>query len=251
MRRESPAMGTVVSGVFALWALAVAIAAWLGLGSRLPAADAVVEPQPLPTLPVLASERLSELSHYPQVVNRPLFNENRRPQPYYIGGDPGQQAASLRLSGVLITPQLRMATLSGEGGLSLRLQLGGPAVQGWQLLERSERQATVLGPSGSQVLPLAVHAGSADAATDATAVAPARPGPSTGPGASPATGTPAAVNMASATPATPAATPTATPAAEAAAQPSAAQMQAIRARIQARREQMQQNNNGSTQGQNR
>ncbi len=241
MRRESPAMGTVVSGVFALWALAVAIAAWLGLGSRLPAADAVVEPQPLPTLPVLASERLGELSHYPQVVNRPLFNENRRPQPYYIGGDPGQQAASLRLSGVLITPQLRMATLSGEGGLSLRLQLGGPAVQGWQLLELSERQATVLGPSGSQVLPLAVHAGSADAATDATAVAPARPGPSTGPAA----GTPAAVNTASATPAT------ATPAAEAAAQPSAAQMQAIRARIQARREQMQQNNNGSTQGQNR
>lgn len=248
MRRESPAMGTVVSGVFALWALAVAIAAWLGLGSRLPAADAVVEPQPLPTLPVLASERLGELSHYPQVVNRPLFNENRRPQPYYIGGDPGQQAASLRLSGVLITPQLRMATLSGEGGLSLRLQLGGPAVQGWQLLELSERQATVLGPSGSQVLPLAVHAGSADAATDAAAVAPARPGPSTGPGASPATGTPAAVNTASATPAT---TPAATPAAEAAAQPSAAQMQAIRARIQARREQMQQNNNGSTQGQNR
>ena len=160
-----------------------------------------------------------------------------------------QQAASLRLSGVLITPQLRMATLSGEGGLSLRLQLGGPAVQGWQLLELSERQATVLGPSGSQVLPLAVHAGSADAATDAAAVAPARPGPSTGPGASPAAGTPAAVNTASATPAT---TPAAaTPEAEAAAQPSAAQMQAIRARIQARREQMQQNNNGSTQGQNR
>ena len=251
MRRESPAMGTVVSGVFALWALAVAIAAWLGLGSRLPAADAVVEPQPLPTLPVLASERLGELSHYPQVVNRPLFNENRRPQPYYIGGDPGQQAASLRLSGVLITPQLRMATLSGEGGLSLRLQLGGPAVQGWQLLELSERQATVLGPSGSQVLPLAVHAGSADAATDAAAVAPARPGPSTGPGASPAMGTPAAVNTASATPGTPATMPTAAPAAEAATQPSAAQMQAIRARIQARREQMQQNNNGSTQGQNR
>lgn len=247
MRRESPAMGTVVSGVFALWALAVAIAAWLGLGSRLPAADAVVEPQPLPTLPVLASERLGELSHYPQVVNRPLFNENRRPQPYYIGGDPGQQAASLRLSGVLITPQLRMATLSGEGGLSLRLQLGGPAVQGWQLLELSERQATVLGPSGSQVLPLAVHAGSADAATDASAAVPARPQAATGPGTSTNSSLPAPATAAAT--ATPAAT--AAPAAEAAAQPSAAQMQAIRARIQARREQMQQNNNGSTQGQNR
>lgn len=249
MRRESPAMGTVVSGVFALWALAVAIAAWLGLGSRLPAADAVVEPQPLPTLPVLASERLGELSHYPQVVNRPLFNENRRPQPYYIGGDPGQQAASLRLSGVLITPQLRMATLSGEGGLSLRLQLGGPAVQGWQLLELSERQATVLGPSGSQVLPLAVHAGSADAATDATAAAPGRPQAATGPGTSTSSSLPAPAAAAAAASVTPA--PAATPAAEAAAQPSAAQMQAIRARIQARREQMQQNNNGSTQGQNR
>ena len=135
---------------------------------------------------------------------------------------------------MLITDQLRMATLSGEGGLSLRLQLGGPAVQGWQLLELSERQATVLGPSGSQTLPLAVYAGSNG---DAPAAAP--------PTAVPAEGAAAGL------PAPPPTPPSAAAPAATGNEPSAAQMQAIRARIQARREQMRQNNNGQTTGQNR
>lgn len=248
MRRDPMPAGLLGCVVFAVWALALAVAAWLGLGSRLPPAEGGGPPAPLPQVPTLADERLADLSHYPQVVSRPLFNEGRRPQPYYIGGDGQEQTAAVRLSGVLITPQLSMATLSGEGGLSLRLQLGGPAVQGWQLLELSERQATVLGPSGSQILPLAVYAGTGAAAAPATASAPAEtatvsrgntgplpapPPPQPQPGASPV---PAA----------------AAPAAAAAAnEPSAAQMQAIRARIQARREQMRQNNNGQQTGQNR
>lgn len=248
MRRDPMPAGLLGCVVFAVWALALAVAAWLGLGSRLPPAEGGGPPAPLPQVPTLADERLADLSHYPQVVSRPLFNEGRRPQPYYIGGDGQEQTAAVRLSGVLITPQLSMATLSGEGGLSLRLQLGGPAVQGWQLLELSERQATVLGPSGSQILPLAVYAGTGAAAAPATASAPAEtatvsrgntgplpapPPPPPQPGASPAPAT-------------------AAPAAAAAAnEPSAAQMQAIRARIQARREQMRQNNNGQQTGQNR
>ena len=248
MRRDPMPAGLLGCVVFAVWALALAVAAWLGLGSRLPPAEGGGPPAPLPQVPTLADERLADLSHYPQVVSRPLFNEGRRPQPYYIGGDGQEQTAAVRLSGVLITPQLSMATLSGEGGLSLRLQLGGPAVQGWQLLELSERQATVLGPSGSQILPLAVYAGAGAAAAPATASAPAETATvsrgNTGP--LPAPPPPQPQPGASPVPAT------AAPAAAAAAnEPSAAQMQAIRARIQARREQMRQNNNGQQTGQNR
>lgn len=248
MRRDPMPAGLLGCVVFAVWALALAVAAWLGLGSRLPPAEGGGPPAPLPQVPTLADERLADLSHYPQVVSRPLFNEGRRPQPYYIGGDGQEQTAAVRLSGVLITPQLSMATLSGEGGLSLRLQLGGPAVQGWQLLELSERQATVLGPSGSQILPLAVYAGTGAAAAPATASAPAETATvsrgNTGP--LPAPPPPQPQPGASPVPAT------AEPAAAAAAnEPSAAQMQAIRARIQARREQMRQNNNGQQTGQNR
>lgn len=248
MRRDPMPAGLLGCVVFAVWALALAVAAWLGLGSRLPPAEGGGPPAPLPQVPTLADERLADLSHYPQVVSRPLFNEGRRPQPYYIGGDGQEQTAAVRLSGVLITPQLSMATLSGEGGLSLRLQLGGPAVQGWQLLELSERQATVLGPSGSQILPLAVYAGTGAAAAPATASAPAETATvsrgNTGP--LPAPPPPQPQPGASPVPAT------AAPAAAAAAnEPSAAQMQAIRARIQARREQMRQNNNGQQTGQNR
>ena len=248
MRRDPMPAGLLGCVVFAVWALALAVAAWLGLGSRLPPAEGGGPPAPQPQVPTLADERLADLSHYPQVVSRPLFNEGRRPQPYYIGGDGQEQTAAVRLSGVLITPQLSMATLSGEGGLSLRLQLGGPAVQGWQLLELSERQATVLGPSGSQILPLAVYAGAGAAAAPATASAPAETATvsrgNTGP--LPAPPPPQPQPGASPVPAT------AAPAAAAAAnEPSAAQMQAIRARIQARREQMRQNNNGQQTGQNR
>lgn len=250
MRRDPMPAGLLGCVVFAVWALALAVAAWLGLGSRLPPAEGGGPPAPLPQVPTLADERLADLSHYPQVVSRPLFNEGRRPQPYYIGGDGQEQTAAVRLSGVLITPQLSMATLSGEGGLSLRLQLGGPAVQGWQLLELSERQATVLGPSGSQILPLAVYAGAGAAAAPATASAPAETATvsrgNTGPLPAPPPPQPQPQPGASPVPAT------AEPAAAAAAnEPSAAQMQAIRARIQARREQMRQNNNGQQTGQNR
>lgn len=248
MARESLPAGTVPSGIFLLWTLALASAAWLGLGSRLPQDDTPLQQTALPQLPALAPERLGDLSQYPQVVSRPLFNPGRRPQPYYIGGDASEPASALRLSGVLITPQLRMATLTGEGGLSLRLQQGGPAVQGWQLLELSERQATVLGPSGSQILPLAVYAGSEAAAAPV-------PAPATGEGARPAQASNG--NVPAAAPATASASPAAAvakppEAAPAAAnEPSAAQMQAVRARIQARREQMRQNNNGQDAGQNR
>ena len=242
MAREPMRRGLVLAGGFAGWSLLLAVAAWAGLGSRLGDAGLDSEAAPVPAVPVLPEDRVQALVAYPQTAARPLFNDNRRPQPYYIGGDAPAAGAGMRLTGVMLTPQANVAILSGEGGLSLRLPLGGAPVQGWQLLELSPRQATVLGPSGTQVLLLATYDGGTTPATDAPQPAPS--------------GT---VNERSdaASRAAPAVLPVPPPAAAAAApaassaEPSAAQMQAIRERIQARRQQMQQNNNGQNPGQNR
>lgn len=250
MRSERPPLPLLLAATAALWALGLAVAAYSGLGSRLPAAQGpAVAAQPLPPLPQPLPERLGSLADYPQVSARPVFNEGRRPQPYFVAGDEQVAGSGLRLTGVMLTPQANIATLSGDGGLSIRLQQGGAAVQGWQLLELSPRQATVLGPDGSQILLLQVYDGSADA----QAAAPA----------SAAVPVPAAAPLARAQPqpqAAPPPPPVQSPSAAAAAardanananEPSASQMQAIRERIQARRREMQQNSNGPNPGQNR
>lgn len=255
MRSERPQLPVLLAAMAALWALAVCLAALFGLGARLPAGDGdAVAPQPLPGLPQPLPERLGSLDDYPQVAARPLFNEGRRPQPYFIAGGEQVASAGLRLTGVMLTPQANIATLSGDGGLSIRLHQGGAAVQGWQLLELSPRQATVLGPDGTQVLMLAVYDGSADAPVSAPGSVPPAGAPASAPRAGGAEGSKAGAAVpAAATPAA-AAPPRPEPAAAINANantPSAAQMQAIRERIQARRLQMQQNNNGQNPGQNR
>lgn len=243
MAREPIATPLVLAGSFAAWSLALALAAWSGLGRDPGKPAPAAEPAPLPALPELPADRLGALADYPQIVARPLFNEGRRPQPYYIGGDGAASTGTAwRLTGVMLTPMANVAILSGEGGQSLRLHLGGAPVQGWQLLELSPRQATVLGPSGSQVLVLATYDGSADAAaTTAPAAAATRP----------AEGVPELQPEQMVPPPKPAQPPTPPSPPANAAEPSAAQMQAIRERIQARRRQMQQNNNGQNPGQNR
>lgn len=257
MRSERPPLPLLLAATAALWALALAVAAYCGLGSALPAAQGDgVAPQTVPPLPQPLPERLGSLADYPQVSARPVFNENRRPQPYFVAGSEQVAGSGLRLTGVMLTPQANIATLSGDGGLSIRLRQGGAAVQGWQLLELSPRQATVLGPDGSQILLLQVYDGSADTAA-------AAPGPAD------ATAPAAAASVARQLPRPPPPPPAAQPAAAstpraaeapgaAAAQlnananePSAAQMQAIRERIQARRLEMQKNHNGQNPGQNR
>lgn len=242
MAREPMTTGLVLAGSFAGWALAVAVAAWSGLGSGLGAAPAPAEPAPLPVLPVLPDDRLGALGDYRQTTARPLFNEGRRPQPYAIGGEEPAAGGALRLTGVMLTPMANVAILSGEGGRSLRLHLGGAAVQGWQLLELSPRQATVLGPSGTQVLLLATYDGSSDPAA-ATPAGAERP---------PAVANPVPRPDESVPPPPPPPPPPSTDQPPAnVAEPSAAQMQAIRERIQARRRQMQENNNGQNPGQNK
>ena len=245
MKREQITLRTGFLLAIAGWSAAVWLATGLGLGSRLPAADGDADAAPtLPGLPALAAERMASADSYAAIAERPLFAEDRKPRPYLLSGGEPTASAALRLTGVLLTDTFGMATFTTEQNRSLRLRLQGEAVDGWQLVALQPRQATVLGPSGSQVLELAVFNGQGgepptvlrSGATAPAAAAPSPSAPPPGPMA-PHPAPPPRTARVVTEPA--AAAPVATPPADSNG-PSEAQMQAIRERIQARRRQLQQ-----------
>ncbi len=264
MRADNTDLRTWWLGGLALWALAMWIAALAGLGTRvqmLPADPALAGR--LPALPEATAERIGGIEQYGEIAARPLFSEDRRPRPFLLGGNSEGATSAVRLTGVLMTPGMDMATLTTEHGQSIRLRLGGPPEAGWQLLALEPRSATVSGPGGTQVLELQVFNGQGGIAPTPLASNDAATTAATGPGVNgvPAPTTPPVV-IRNATPPLPAANPVPAPApaADAAADtptsPSPQQMQAIRDRIQARRRQLQQqrqapNRNASPTGPNK
>ncbi|CAD7724542.1 General secretion pathway protein N [Xanthomonas hydrangeae] len=241
------------------WALLVCVLAVAGLGKRvelLPDDPALV--QRLPTLPAPAPERLGAFEKYSEIAAHPAFAEDRLPHPFFLSGNDGSGAAStVRLTGVLLTDNFKMATLTLDPHDSVRVKLGGDAVKGWRLLALQPRSATIEGPGGTQTLELQVFNGQGGQPPTANAGAPAAPGAATPPLPSPDA---AAVQPPQPQPATPAqqpggqAPPTVPPqrsdGAQEAPRPSDDQMRAIRERIEARRRQLQQQRqSGSTPGQ--
>jgi len=248
MKRDQITLRTGFLLALAGWAGAIWLATGFGLGSHLPAADADAGVQAsLPALPPVAAERMASADSYSAIGERPLFAEDRRPRPYLLGGSEPSASAALRLTGVLLTDSFSMATFTTEQNRSLRLRLNGEAVDGWQLVALEPRQATVIGPGGSQVLELAtfngqggepptVLRGANGAVPPAGAVPPPPPPVQDQANARATDGNGPRQQPAAAGGVPPAA-------ASAAANnngPSEAQMQAIRERIQARRRQLQQ-----------
>ncbi|MFC0153873.1 type II secretion system protein XpsN [Xanthomonas dyei] len=244
------------------WALLVCILAVAGLGKRvelLPDDPALV--QRLPTLPAPAPERLGAFEKYSEIAAHPAFAEDRLPHPFFLSGTDGSGATStVRLTGVLLTENFKMATLTLDPQDSVRVQLGGDAVKGWRLLALQPRSATIEGPGGTQTLELHVFNGQGGQPPTANAAARGAAGalpplPPQSPDAA------AAVQPQPPPPATPPAQqpggqapPTVPPqrsdGAQEAPRPSDDQMRAIRERIEARRRQLQQQRqSGSTPGQ--
>jgi len=245
MKRDPITLRTGFLLALAGWAGAIWLATGFGLGSRLPAADSDAAAQAvLPALPPMAAERMSAADSFSAIGERPLFAEDRRPRPYLLGGSEPAASAALRLTGVLLTDSFSMATFTTDQNRSLRLRLNGEAVDGWQLVALEPRQATVIGPSGSQVLELATFNGQggepptvlrgANGAVPPAGVVPPPPPPPAAAAASNARPGPDVASAAAASANAP------SPAAPANNGPSEAQMQAIRERIQARRRQLQQ-----------
>lgn len=225
MRNDVAGLRTWLLAIVGAWALAVWTATLFGLGSRIGAAPVSAPLPTLPAVPVADAVDARGVDNS-EALARPLFASDRRPHPFVMGEGEQATVGAVRLSGVLITPGLEMATLTTDQGRSLRLRLGGESQDGWQLLSLQPRSAVVSGPSGTLNLELQVFSGG-----------PATKGEGAPPLPAPASAVPPPVSSA--------------PVAEPTAAPSADQIQAIRERIQARRRQAQQNQNGGSGRQNR
>jgi general secretion pathway protein N len=150
------------------WALCLWVLAMLGMGSRLGQADAdAVAPQRLPAASTASAERLGPLPQYAEIGERPLFSENRRPQPFTIDGNGQETQANpfdYTLTSVLITPQAQVAILrqaNNDAAQPVRVKMGEavqPAPQ-WVLAALNPRSAVFRGPEGEKTLELRVFNG--------------------------------------------------------------------------------------------
>ena len=238
MRVDDAGPRTWLLGAVAAWALGLWLLGLTGMGSRIsplePDASMV---QPLPEPAPAATARLGPASAYAAISTRPLLSPDRRPQPFSLQsngeGAPAQETFDFVLTGVLVTPELRMAIIQpAGGGESVRLRVGQSpeSAPSWRLVALSSRGAVFEGPGGEQSLELRSYDGGADLR---------RPGPPMRVADPMADADVAAPMQASPMPA-PTEGAEAPPVMEDAdgATTSQEQMEAIRKRIEARREQL-------------
>jgi len=244
VRADGAGVRTWVLAAIAGWALLVWALAIFGMGGRIQPlpADAALAPAlpPAPTASRLAGHSVGE---YGEATARPLFFSDRRPKPFSLqpGGDAAKEDTfDYALSGVLITPALRMAILQPPDAAadSIRLKLGEDSekLPGWRLTEVTPRSATFASASETRTLELPIFDGSTGLPPTAQPSVPPAPGAAQAtmpvlpqppvPVPDPSVNTPPSVRSASAEP---------VPSVESAMSPNETQLQAIRQRIEARR----------------
>lgn len=174
---------------FCGWALLLWLGALLGMGGRV----APVEPLPAGALPQPGPptpDRIGPLIRYAEAAARPLFTQDRRPRGFLASVPEGEgeaaQSASLDfiLTGVLISPQVRLAIVQPSGGGEAQRVREGTSpdgANGWRLLEVQPRRVIFEGSSGQVTLDLRTFGGSGPApgavARPAAAVPPPPPQP--------------------------------------------------------------------------
>src|SRR5690606_27192269 len=129
VRAEDAGARTWLYAALAGWALCAWVLALFGMGGsidRLEEDPALAQPLPTPVAP--APERLGPLPQYADVAARPLFTEDRRPQPFVIDptAEPGAGGGfDYVLTSVLRTPQVQLVILQPvDGGDPVRVRRG-------------------------------------------------------------------------------------------------------------------------------
>jgi hypothetical protein len=151
----------VVSGVCALLALGMAIV------GTLPVSVEMVETEPgadVSSDSILAANKIGSLAEYQVVIEKPVFNESRRPVIAEVEEGSGAEedatievkdAPDVRLTGVIITPSMKIASLT-------------PADENLESVTAYEGQSLTgefIGWQVSEVNPRAVHLESRDGQT--------------------------------------------------------------------------------------
>lgn len=199
MRVDASAAKTWLYAAVAGWAVLVWALSLFGMGGRINRLeDDPSQRQALPAMPAVAEERLGPLQQYAQIGGRPMFTNDRRPQPFLINPDAAMEQGGgfdFVLTSVLKTPGLDMVILTpADGSLPARVKVGGApdSAPGWVLESVSARSAVFNGPEGPRTLELRNFDGTGGQAPTAItrpapmAVMPPGQGPPTaGPGQAP------------------------------------------------------------------
>jgi general secretion pathway protein N len=140
--------------VLLLGVLFLALLAGIGRGVhwRAPRAPAALPAQHAATLPPPVP-----LEHFAPAWQQPLFNPDRKPVAHAASG--GGQLGDMELTGIILTPSLRMALLhnkrEGDSGQELRVREGTRLPDGsWTLVEVKPRSAVFDSSSGRVELQL-------------------------------------------------------------------------------------------------
>ena len=161
MRIADAGPRTWLVAAVAAWALLAWVLSLLGMGAPIARLDA--DPsllRALPASPRPQPERIGPLSQYAETGTRPLFSEDRRPQPFSLqpqGEGEETKAFDFVLTSVLSTPTFQMAIVQpAEGGDSIRMKLdeSPTEAQGWRLVSVEPRAAVFAGPQGEKRLEL-------------------------------------------------------------------------------------------------
>jgi general secretion pathway protein N len=139
-RRLTPALGVLCAlALLLLVALALGMGRgvhWLALGStaKLPATTAAIRRHPPP------------LEEFASAWQQPLFNDTRKPVLEAAGGGANVTLGDLELTGIIITPNLRMALLRDRAGHGVRVREGASLPDGgWTLHKLEDRSAVFIG----------------------------------------------------------------------------------------------------------
>ena len=148
------------------WALLLWLAALLGLGNAVATTPTITADVSLPQAGPPGSDRIGPLAQYAEAAARPVFTTDRRPRSFMATGPEGDAAAGAQsqsldfiLTGVLISPQVRIAFLQPTGGgESVRVREGAApeGASGWRLVEVQPRRAIFAGNGGESSLDLRV-----------------------------------------------------------------------------------------------
>jgi general secretion pathway protein N len=170
----------LAGGVAVLGAAFLILLAGVGRGIRW---DAPHRAAPLPPMHAAALPPPPPLDGYAAVWQHPLFNSDRKPQLDDTAGGPRVSLGDLELTGIILTPGLRMALLRDksagdkDGGSEVRVREGDTLPDGsWKLVGLEPRSAVFASASGRTVLKLPAGA-PIDAPSAAAPPAGARPPP--------------------------------------------------------------------------
>jgi len=148
------------------WALLLWLAGVLGLCNAVAPTPSIAADAPLPQATPASPDRIGPLAQYAEAAARPVFTSDRRPRAFLATAPEGDAGAGMQsqsldfiLTGVLISPQLRMAFLQPTGGgESVRVREGASpeGASGWRLVEVQPRRVVFAGNGGESSLDLRV-----------------------------------------------------------------------------------------------